>query len=71
MYIRPGLTSPALTFRGKYEDQIVERFDGNGKLVKICIDALSHIHLITKNSLNEIVLTPDGKNYPEKFDSDR
>jgi hypothetical protein len=74
MYIqsfRPGLTSPALTFRGKNEDQIAERFDGNSKLVKICIDALSHIHLITKNSLNEIVLTPDSKNYLEKFDSDR
>jgi hypothetical protein len=56
---------------GKNEDQIAERFDGNIKLVKICIDALSHIHLITKNSLNELVITPDGKSYLEKFDSDR
>lgn len=56
---------------GKNENQIAERFDGNIKLVKICIDALSHIHLITKNSLNELVITPDGKSYLEKFDSDR
>lgn len=56
---------------GKNEAQIAERFDGNNKLVKICIDALIHIRLIRKNSFNELVVTPDGKNYLEKFDSDR
>jgi hypothetical protein len=57
------------TSEGKNEEQIVERFDGNSKLVNICIDALYYIHLITRNSFNELVVTPDGKSYLEKFDS--
>ena len=28
---------------GKSEDQIADRFDGNGKLVKICLEALIHM----------------------------
>jgi hypothetical protein len=56
---------------GKNEEQIAERFGGNSKLVKNCIEALYYIHLITKNSFNELVLTPDGENYVEKFESER
>lgn len=56
---------------GKNEVQIAKRFDGNSKLVKISIDALSHIRLITSNSFNELVVTSDGEDYLEKFDSDR
>jgi hypothetical protein len=56
---------------GKNEVQIAERFDGNSKLAKICIDALSHIHLLTRNSFNELIVTQDGKKYLEKFGSDR
>ena len=44
--------------------------DGNGMLVKICSEVLSHIPLINKNSLNRLVVTPDGVNYLKKFDSD-
>jgi hypothetical protein len=58
-------------YEGKSEEQIAERFDGNSKLVKICIDALSHIHFLTRNSFNELVVTPDGEEYLEKFDSHR
>jgi hypothetical protein len=56
---------------GKNENQIVERFDGNAKLVRICVDALIHIRLITKNYFDELILTDDGKEYLEKFDLDR
>jgi hypothetical protein len=56
---------------GKNENQIVERFDGNAKLVRICVGALIHIRLITKNYFDELILTDDGKEYLEKFDLDR
>jgi hypothetical protein len=55
----------------KNENQIAERFDGNAKLVRICVDALIHIRLITKNYFEELILTDDGKEYLEKFDLDR
>lgn len=57
-------------YEGKNEEQIAERFGWNSKLVKNCIEALYYIRLITKNSFNELVLTPDGENYVEKFDSE-
>jgi hypothetical protein len=56
---------------GKNENQMAERFDGNSKLVRICIDALSHLRFITRNSFNELVVTLDGEKYLEKFDSNR
>jgi hypothetical protein len=55
----------------KNEEQIVERLDGDKKLVGIWIETLQQIGFITKNSLNKLVLTSDGENYLEKFDSDR
>jgi hypothetical protein len=55
----------------KNENQNAERLDGNIKLVRICVDALIHIRLITKNYFDDLILTPDGKEYLEKFDLDR
>ena len=54
---------------GKNENQIAERFDGDIVLVRTWVDALKRTHLITKNSFNELVVTADGKDYLEKFDS--
>ncbi len=54
---------------GKSEEQIGERFDGDTVLVKTWVDALKRTRLITKNSFNELVVTTDGKDYLEKFDS--
>jgi len=48
---------------GKNEEQIVERLDGDKKLVRIWVETLQQIGFITKNSLNELVVTPDGENY--------
>ncbi len=56
---------------GKSEAQIGERFDGDIVLVKTWIDALKQIHYIVTNQFNELVITSDGKNYLQKFDSDR
>ena len=56
-------------FEGKNEDQIAKRFDGDTVLVKTWVDALKRTRLITKNSFNELVVTTDGKDYLEKFDS--
>ncbi len=55
----------------KSEEQIGERFDGDIVLVKTWIDALKQIHYIVTNQFNELVITSDGKNYLQKFDSDR
>jgi hypothetical protein len=52
---------------GKNIDQITERFDGDNRLVKIWVEVLQEIHFITKNSFNELVITPDGENYLQKF----
>ena len=41
------------------------------KLVGIWVETLQQIGFITKNSLNKLVLTSNGENYLEKFDSDR
>jgi hypothetical protein len=56
---------------GKDMDQITERFDGDNRLVKICVEALQEIHFITKNSFNELVITPDGENHLQKFNPHR
>ena len=40
-------------------------------LVKTWIDALKQIHYIVTNQFNELVITSDGKNYLQKFDSHR
>jgi hypothetical protein len=56
---------------GKNEEQIAERFDGDTELVKTWMDALKQIHFIITNYFDELVLTPDGKDYLEKFESDR
>jgi ribosomal protein S19E (S16A) len=52
---------------GENEEQIVERLDGDRKLVKIWVETLQQIGFITKNSFNKLVVTPDGENYL-KFD---
>ena len=56
---------------GKSEEQIAERFDGDTLLVNTWIDALKQIHYVVTNNFSEVVITSDGKNYLQKFDSDR
>ena len=56
---------------GKSEEQIAERFDGDTVLVNTWIDALKQIHYVVTNQFNELVITSDGKNYLQKFDSHR
>ena len=48
---------------GKNEEQIVERFDGDKKLVRIWVETLQQIGFVIKNSFNELVVTQDGENY--------
>jgi hypothetical protein len=76
-YIR-NLTASQILFyvlrcisEGKSEEQIAERFNGDTVLVKTWIDALKQIHYVATNQFNELVITSDGKNYLQKFDSDR
>jgi predicted transcriptional regulator len=52
---------------GKPEKQIVEVFNGDKKLVRTWIETLLEIHFIAINSFNELAITPEGKNYLEKF----
>lgn len=56
---------------GKSEEQIAERFDEDKVLVKTWVDALKQIHLVAINKFNELVITTDGRNYLQKFDSNR
>ena len=56
---------------GKTKDEIAERFDGDTKLIKNWVDALKQTLFVTRNYFDELVVTPDGKNYLEKFDSHR
>jgi hypothetical protein len=53
---------------GKNEDQITEIFNGDKRLVKTWIETLIEIYFISINSFNEIILTPVGNRYLEKFD---
>ena len=55
----------------KSEEQIAERFDGDTLLIKTWVDALKQIHFIVTNHFDELIITSEGKNYLEKFDSDR
>jgi hypothetical protein len=76
-YIRGLTESQTLAYvlrsiaEGKNEEQIGERFDGDTVLVKTWIDALKQIHYVVANQFNELVITSDGKNFLQKFDSDR
>ena len=77
-YIRDLTESQILLFyvlrcvsEGKSEDQIAERFDEDKVLVKTWMDTLKQIHFVVINHFNELVITSEGKNYLEKFDSDR
>ena len=76
-YIRGLTESQTLSYvlgcisEGKNEDQIAERFDGDTLLVRTWVDALKQIHFVVTNHFNELVITSDGKNYLQKFDSYR
>ena len=52
---------------GKTEKQIIEVFNGDKKLVRTWIETLMEIHFIAMNPFNELAITPDGKNYLDKF----
>ena len=55
----------------KSEEQIAERLEGDTILVKTWIDALKQIDFVSTNYFDELVITPDGKNYLKIFESDR
>jgi hypothetical protein len=52
---------------GKVEDQIVERFIGDGQLVKTWLSVLGDIHLVERNFVNELVITKEGQKYLERY----
>jgi len=52
---------------GKNEDQIVERFIGDGQLVKTWLAVLSDIRLLERNFVNELVITREGLKYLERY----
>jgi hypothetical protein len=56
---------------GKNEDQIAERFDGDKKLVKTCVDVLPKIQYIVTNYFDELVITSEGQHYLRQFNSHR
>lgn len=56
---------------GKNEDEIADRFDGDTKLIKNWIDTLKQTHFVTTNYFDELVVTPNGVDFLEKFDSHR
>jgi predicted transcriptional regulator len=53
----------------KNEDQIAERFDRDTQLVKTWLNTLKQTHFVTTNYFDELVITSDGKNHLEKYDS--
>lgn len=55
----------------KSEEQMAERLDRDIILVKTLIDALKQIDFVSTNYFDELVITPDGKNYLKIFESDR
>jgi hypothetical protein len=72
-YIR-GLTESqtlAYVLRSISEGKNEEQIDGDIVLIRTWIDALKQIHYVVTNQFNELVITLDGKNYLQKFDSDR
>jgi hypothetical protein len=76
-YIRSLSESQTLAYvlrsisEGKSEEQIAERFDGDTVLVNTWFDALKQIHYVVTNNFNEIVITSNGKNYLQKYNSHR
>ena len=56
---------------GKSEEQIAERFDGDIVLVRTWTDDLKQMHYVFTNQFNELVITSDGRNYLQKFETDR
>jgi hypothetical protein len=56
-----------LVSEGKTEKQIIEVLYGDKKLVRTWVETLMEIHFIAMNSFNELAITPDGKNYLDKF----
>ena len=56
---------------GKNENQIADRFDGDTELVETWIDALRRIHFLVKNYFDELIITPDGCDHLQKFNSHR
>ena len=64
------LTYLDLSLRGKARIKLYID-DGDTVLVKTWIDTLKQIHYVVTNHFNELVITSDGKNYLEKFDSHR
>jgi hypothetical protein len=56
-----------LVSEGKTEKQIIEVLYGDKKLVRTWIERLMETHFIAINSFNELAITPDGKNYLDKF----
>lgn len=55
----------------KSEEQMAERLDRDIILIKTLIDALKQIDFVSTNYFDELVITPDGKNYLKIFESDR
>jgi hypothetical protein len=55
----------------KSEEQMAEKLDGDITLVKTWIDALKQIDFVSTNYFDELVITPDGKNYLKIFESDQ
>ena len=76
-YIRDLTESQTLFYvlrcisEGRSEDQIAERFNGDTILVKTWVDSLKQIHFVVMNHFNELVITSDGEDYLQKFDSHR
>jgi hypothetical protein len=56
---------------GKNENQIVDRFNGDTELVETWVDALKRIHFLVKNYFDELIVTPDGADHLQKFNSYR
>jgi hypothetical protein len=52
---------------GKNEDQIVERFIGDGQLVKTWLAVLRDIHLVERNFVDELVITKEGHKYLKRY----
>jgi len=62
---------PGSISEGKSEDEIADRFDGDTALVKNWMDALKQLYFVVTNGYDELVITSDGKNFLEKFNSHR
>ena len=52
---------------GKNEDQIIERFIGDGQLVKTWLAVLRDIHLVERNFVDELVITKEGHKYLKRY----